>query len=180
MTRTRRLAGLAATFVAAAVAVTMAPGTIASANEGLDDARSGTAGYHNLDKATAAGYGEFRDQDGIACIDKPGVGGMGVHYVKGALVGDPAEIATAPEALVYEPQPNGRLRLVAVEWVVVQSAWEAAGNTEPPSLFGREFELVDENNRYGLPPFYELHAWIWKNNPRGMFDDWNPNVRCGS
>jgi hypothetical protein len=178
MTRTRRLSGLTAALVASAVAATASPGGVAAANDGLDDVRSATAGFHNVDKAT--GYGEFRDQDGIACIDKPGVGGMGIHYVNGALVGDAAESATAPEALVYEPQPNGRLRLVAVEWVVVQSAWEAAGNTEPPSLFGREFELVDENNRYGLPPFYELHAWIWKHNPRGMFDDWNPTVRCGS
>jgi hypothetical protein len=33
-------------------------------------------------------------------------------------------------------------------------------------------------NRYGLPPFYELHAWVWKHNPSGMFNDWNPLVTC--
>jgi hypothetical protein len=47
-----------------------------------------------------------------------------------------------------------------------------------PELFGHKFELLGANNRYGLPPFYELHAWIWKHNPRGMFDDWNPRVVC--
>ena len=38
--------------------------------------------------------------------------------------------------------------------------------------------MIGTPNRYGLPPFYELHAWIWKHNPRGMFDDWNPLVSC--
>jgi hypothetical protein len=102
---------------------------------------------------------------------------MGIHYVNGALVGDPAENAATPEALVYEPQPNGRLRLVAVEYVVLQSAWDA-GHASPPSLFGQQFTLTPAGNRYGLPPFYELHAWLWKHNPRGMFDDWNSNVSC--
>ena len=88
--------------------------------------------------------------------------------------------AATPEALVYEPQPNGRLRLVAAEYVVLQSAWEAAGNSGVPTLFGRSFELIPSPNRYGLPAFYELHAWIWKHNPRGMFDDWNPLVSCAA
>jgi hypothetical protein len=57
---------------------------------------------------------------------------------------------------------------------VVQQAWTDAGNTSPPTLFGQEFELVPAGNRYGIPAFYELHAWIWKHNPSGMFSDWNP------
>lgn len=88
--------------------------------------------------------------------------------------------AETPEALVYEPMRNGRLRLVAVEYLVTRAAWEGAGNTAPPMLFGESFELVASPNGYGLPPFYELHAWIWKHNPRGMFDDWNPRVNCPS
>jgi hypothetical protein len=104
---------------------------------------------------------------------------MGVHYVKGALVGDGAVDAATPEALVYEPQRNGRLRLVAVEYVVFQDAWDAA-HSSPPSLFRREFELIGAGNRYGLPPFYELHAWLWKHNPSGMFEDWNPRVSCAA
>lgn len=141
---------------------------------------SWTARFHNLDTAMDAGYALLTDAAGIACIDDPGVGGMGIHYVKGELVADPRVRASQPEALVYEPRPNGRLRLVAVEWVVLRADWEAAGNTEPPELFGWDFELVDSGNRYGLPPFYELHAWIWKHNPRGMFDDWNPRVSCAA
>jgi hypothetical protein len=82
---------------------------------------------------------------------------------------------------VYEPQPNGRLRLVAVEYVVFQDAWHDAhpGDTGKPELFGEEFEAVGAGNRYGLPPFYELHAWLWKHNPKGTFgEDWNPRVSC--
>ena len=167
-------------LVAAAVAVAMLVTTsIASAGgDGLSQARAATARLRDIDTAIVEGYGRLTDAAGIACIDNP-AGGMGVHYVNGALVGDAAVNAETPEALVYEPQPNGRLRLVAVEYVVFQAAWDAA-NESPPSLFGQEFELISSTNRYGLPAFYELHAWIWKNNPSGMFKDWNPNVSCAA
>ena len=135
-------------------------------------ARAATAGYHNAHP----GYSLLTDAAGIACIDNP-AGGMGVHYVNGALVGDGQVNASKPELVVYEPLANGRERLVAAEYVVFQDAWDA-NHDEPPSLFGREFELVEAGNRYGLPPFYELHAWLWKHNPAGMFDDWNPRVTC--
>jgi hypothetical protein len=150
-----------------------------SDRHGLDKARRGTAEFRNIDVAKAAGYGLLTDAAGIACIDNPGVGGMGVHYVKGALVGDGKVRAKTPEALVYEPRPDGRMRLVAVEYVVFQAAWDAH-HRKPPKLFGQRFELIEAGNRYGLDPFYELHAWIWKDNPRGMFDDWNPLVTCPS
>jgi hypothetical protein len=149
-----------------------------AAGHGLRSARAATAKYRKIDTARRAGYGLLTDTAGISCIDNPGVGAMGVHYVNGKLVGDPRVIATKPEALVYEPEENGRLRLVALEYVVLQSAWEGAGHKAAPSLFGQRFELIPSPNRYGLPPFYELHAWVWKHNPRGMFDDWNPRVSC--
>jgi hypothetical protein len=170
---TRWLLALAALALAALV-----PAGTAAANPGDPGrARAATAKYHRLAVAQRDGYGLLTDAAGIACIDNPGVGGMGVHYVKGALVGDAAVKATTPEALVYEPQGNGRMRLVALEYVVFQDAWDAAHDS-PPSLFGREFMLTPAGNRYGLPAFYELHAWVWTHNPRGMFDDWNPLVSC--
>jgi hypothetical protein len=140
--------------------------------------RAATADFRAIEAATAAGYGELRDLDDIACIDNPGVGGMGIHYVKGTIVFDGAVNATTPEAVVYEPRKNGKLRLVAVEYVVIKTEWHAANGAARPSLFGREFELVPAGNRYGLPDFYELHAWIYKHNPSGMFEDWNPRVSC--
>lgn len=171
--RPKHLGGIAAAAVGILVFAGVAAGSSAPAS-----ARAGTADYHSIDAAFADGYGLFTDAAGIACIDNP-AGGMGIHYVKGALVADPAENAATPEALVYEPQANGRLRLVALEYVVIQSAWDA-GHASPPSLFGQQFTAVGSSNRYGLPPFYELHAWLWKHNPSGMFEDWNPNVSCAA
>lgn len=154
--------------------------TVASAakkDDSLAAAKAATAQFHRLDVALSHGYGILHDAAGIACIDKPGAGGMGVHYVNGDLVGDGKVNATTPEALVYAPEPDGRMRLVALEYVVFQDAWDAT-HSAPPSLFGQEFTLVPEPNRYGLPPFYELHAWVWKHNPSGVFADFNPRVSC--
>jgi len=168
----------------AAVAVVASTGTSdassPAASDGTSAVRAATASYHDSAVAVKDGYGELKDAKGIACIDKTGVGGMGIHYVKGALVGDPAEKAETPELVIYEPQKNGQLRLVAAEYVVLQSAWAKAGNAAPPSLFGQEFHAVAAGNRYGLPAFYELHAWLWKHNPNGMFADYNPTVSCAA
>jgi hypothetical protein len=144
-----------------------------AAPDDLAAVRAATARFHNAHP----GYSLLTDAAGIACIDKPGEGGMGVHYVNGTLVGDGKINAGTPELVVYEPLANGRQRLVAAEYVVFQADWDPT-HSGPPELFGRKFELVEEGNRYGLPAFYELHAWLWKHNPAGMFEDWNPRVSC--
>lgn len=149
----------------------------ASTESDVDVARSATANYHDVAAAIDAGYGRFTDAQGIACIDNPGVGGMGVHYVNGDLVGDDAVDERTPEALVYAPSSDGTLHLVAAEYIVFRDAW-GAHHSSVPRLFGQEFELVAAPNRYGIPAFYELHAWLWRHNSRGMFDDWNPKVSC--
>jgi len=146
----------------------------------LADAVQATAKYHQLDVAKGDEYGLFVDKNNVACIamdNMPEMGAMGIHYVKGALVGDGAIDASTPEAVVYEPEANGRLRLVALEYVVLQSDWDAK-HASPPTLFGQAFNFTPSGNRYGLPPFYSLHAWIWKHNPSGMFSMWNPEVSC--
>jgi len=178
--RTRSSIAVAVAALAIALLVSTDTAAAAAAANGLATAREGTAPYHSISTATGDGYGLLTDAAGIACIDNPGVGAMGIHYVKPGLVGDPAENAATPEALVYEPQPDGQLRLVAVEYVVFQSLWEGAGNADPPSLFGQTFELIPAGNRYGLPAFYELHAWLWRHNASGMFEDWNPEVSCAA
>ena len=157
----------------------MAGATLVSAGQRqLAAVRDATAAYHDLDAATAAGYGPF-----YVCTDHVTDGTMGQHYVNLDLVldtatGIPTVNPLAPEALVYEPKRNGDgYRLVGVEWVVFQEAWDAA-NDAPPSLFGRTFSLIPAGNRYDLPAFYELHAWIWRPNPSGIFNDWNPKVSC--
>ena len=176
----RRLGGVAggvASLTALAVALAT-PSAWATPNDAAA-ARQGTAAYHNSAVVTndEEHWFQLYDLQNITCIDDP-AGGMGIHFVNKANLGDPREIASKPEAVIYEPQANGELRLVAVEYVVTKAAWEEAGNTGAPSLFGRDFELVKEGNRYGLPDFYELHAWIWRNNPSGMNEDWNPRVTC--
>ena len=95
----------------------------------------------------------------------------------GNFAGDTLLDPLRPEALVYQPGDNGQLKLVALEYIVFQAPWDAQSST-PPRLFGQTFHLVGYPNRYGIPAFYELHIWAWKNNPSGMFYEWNPRVSC--
>src|SRR3990170_1704812 len=161
--------------VAAALFASALAGAIGAAgrSDELAAVRAATARFHDLSAAEAAGYGLF-----YVCTDEAGLGAMGQHYVNGGLVGDIVLDPAAPEAIMYEPLPGGGQRLVGVEWVVFQQAWEGAGNTGAPSLFGRSLKLVPAPNRYGIPAFYQLHAWIWKPNPTGTYEDWNPRVSC--
>jgi hypothetical protein len=126
--------------------------------------RQATAAAHNLDHAAAAGW----DTAITGCLSSPD-GGMGVHMANLSLFDDMVEV-TQPEVLVYEPMKNGRLRLVAVEYIVPFDAHPA--DAEPPTAFGMDFHA---NMAVGI---WALHAWVWKDNPSGMFADWNPNVTC--
>ena len=127
--------------------------------------------------ANDAGYSLLVDANGIACIDMPGMGAMGVHYVNGDLVGDGEIQALTPEAVVYEPDSNGRPHLVAPEYAVLKDAWDGQHDSIP-SLFGQNFATTPAGNRFGLPAFYSLHVWLFKHNPAEMFAMWNPNVTC--
>jgi hypothetical protein len=83
-----------------------------------------------------------------------------------------------PEVLVYESK-NGRLHLVAAEYVVPASAWDPVHDpSQKPHVMGHLFHFVPGPNRYGPVPFYELHVWAWKDNPHGSFVDWNPKATC--
>jgi hypothetical protein len=113
----------------------------------------------------------------FGCVHEPLAGSMGIHFVNADLAGVTVLDPRRPEALTYEVAPNGQLSLVGVEYVVFKDAWDAE-HDELPSLFGQSFIEVPENNRYGIPAFYELHAWAWKSNPTGDFADWNPRVLC--
>jgi len=175
----KRLLGLAAAALAVAGTVGGAALAAQGGDKQLDTARIETAQYHRIDVAKSSGYGLLVDANGIACIDLPGAGAMGIHFVNGNLVGDPAIDPAKPEAVIYEPEKNGQMRLVALEYVVIKSAWDAT-HSAPPSLFGRTFNLTLSPNRFGLPDFYSLHAWIWKHNPVDMFAPWNPDVTCAA
>ena len=135
----------------------------------VEEVRRGTSVFR--DPAAATGYAPF-----LGCVSAPGEGAMGVHLVNGDLVGDGELDAQRPEALIYEPTPDG-LRLVGVEFIVMAEGWHAHHKT-PPTLMGQVFHYTASPNRYGIPAFYSLHVWAWKDNPQGPFADWNPRVSC--
>lgn len=133
--------------------------------------REATERYMDVNAATAAGY-----QPAFGCISGPDHGAMGVHYINGGYVMDGEVDATRPEALIYEPTKNG-MKLVGVEFIVDAATW-MKNHTAPPMLEGQGFQFVNAPNRYGIPAFFELHVWAWRDNPNGAFVDWNNRVSC--
>jgi hypothetical protein len=134
--------------------------------------RNATAQYvDNVNAATAAGY-----SPALGCVSGPDHGAMGIHYVNGSLVNGPID-PTHPQALIYEPQPNGQLKLVGVEFIILAGALPP---NSAPQVDGHLMVFVDGPNRYGLPPFFEMHVWAWRDNPQGPFVDWNNHVSCAA
>lgn len=140
-----------------------------SVNAQLAAVRALTAPYHDFNAGFDAGWNVDLSE---GCVPQ-----MGHHYGNpGYLDGDvdPME----PEVLLYEPQRNGRKRLVGVEYIVPVFGPEDGPppfpqpDDDPPVLFGEDFHW---NEGLGL---WALHVWIWRNNPDGMFADFNPKVSC--
>ena len=148
----------------------------------LAQVRRATARFHRVDEAIEAGY-QLGWVNGAGarivagCVAHPTAGAMGFHYFNAQLMADNAVNATEPEALVYAPTSDGGLRLVAVEWVVRGPQSNPPGVTTAPSVLGMDMHIL-------VPPpgpaFYLMHAWLWDDNPAGMFADWNPEVSCSS
>jgi hypothetical protein len=182
MRKTRLWVALVAlSLVAAAVAVPSIVGLASAADDHSRTAvaASATARFHDLDAAKAAGWNVLVvDKAGLTCIDNQPVGGMGVHYANASLLFDADLDPTQPEALVYAPNADGQPKLAALEYIVFDGAWTAAGHTDPPELFGQQFAYTPAGNRYGLDPFWSLHVWIWQPNSAGLFQPWNPRVHC--
>jgi hypothetical protein len=101
-------------------------------------------------------------------------GAMGVHFVNVTIRGAPDPMK--PNILIYEPVGK-ELRLVAVEWLVPLTA----KTNKRPALFGKPFDGPMEGHEPLIPKqyvHYDLHAWLFKDNPLGMFTPTNPNVSC--
>ncbi|HEX6534686.1 MAG TPA: hypothetical protein VF041_08810 [Gemmatimonadaceae bacterium] len=200
MQRFRSPATLGALAAAASVMALIAARRPAPAPDpGLAPIRGATARYRDVKAALADGY--VRDPMNM-CIT-PGMegqpawlGAMGVHYFRPDLLGITATSPrvtgtgthtdfTRPGVLLYEPQADGSLKLVAVENLVFEKAWRDAGHTTPPTFEGREyFHMVDNpltpaDEAHGFAPHYELHVWTERANPNGAFAEWNPKVTCG-
>ena len=167
----------------------------------VESLRQATTKYEDVNVALAEGY--IQDPSGM-CVEAKmmglpeGTGSMGVHYLRPDLLGmsppadpaarvngaDPAIVESSPEVLVYEPQADGTFKLVAAEYLVFEKAWKDAGNTAPPSFAGTPFvHMADDpatpaDEAHHFEPHYELHVWLYRDNPTGRFAEWNPNVSC--
>lgn len=130
-----------------------------------DKVRDANARFADVAVAKSEGYAP------IPCVSGVDGGAMGIHYVNQKLLDDPAVAIDHPEAILYEPAADGKLSLVAVEYITPKG---------PAALGGQLFSFTNAPNRYGLPAFYELHVWAWKANPTGVFTDMNPDVSCAA
>jgi hypothetical protein len=128
-----------------------------------DHVRTANDRFKDVAVAVAEGYAP------IPCASGADGGAMGIHYVNAKLISKEAVELKHPQAVMYEPKPDGKLELVAVEYITLKG---------PASLEGQLFNFNGAPNRYGLDPFYELHVWAWKPNPRGPYADMNPTVTC--
>ena len=143
-----------------------------STNVLVQAVREATERFKDVAVAEAEGYALM-----FGCVSGPDSGAMGLHYVNLGLVTDGVLDPARPEIVIYEPLPNGRLKLTGADFLVCADQWNAA-NTATPQLMGQLLHLFESPNRYGLPPFYTLHVWAWKPNANGSFVNWHPNVSC--
>jgi len=129
----------------------------------IDRVRGANDRFKNVTVAVHEGYAA------IPCASGADGGAMGIHYVNSNLLAAGVVDIEHPQAVMYEPTPDGKMMLIAVEYITPNG---------PASLEGHLFNFTGSPNRYGLGPFYGLHVWAWKANPRGTFADMNPDVTC--
>lgn len=171
----------------------------ASGEPTLAEVRAATERFRDVKVALAEGY--IQDPSGM-CVtaEMEGLpaeeGAMGIHYFRPDLLGitgppNPRVSGTGtytdfrrPAVLIYEPQADGALELVAIENLVFIDAWERAGNRQPPSFHGVVYDRMQDDpateadEAHGFDPHYDRHVWIYRDNPRGVFVPFNPDVSC--
>ena len=189
--------------ISSALALALAFAQPAASQGGEPDlaaVRAATARFQDVKVALAEGY--MRDP-GNMCITSSDMGSkssgaMGIHFFRPDLLGitvppNPRVNGngthtdfTKPAILIYEPQADGSLQLVAVENLVFRWAWAEAGHKEPPSFHGVKYELMADDPRtkvdeaHMFEPHYDLHVWLFRDNPNGEFAPFNPNVSCAA
>lgn len=186
-------------LAAAALSTTADPGPASPSEPTLAQVRAAAAKYQDVNVALAEGY--IKDPSGMCetavMTGRPAkLGAMGVHYFRPDLLGitgppDPRVDGNGtytdfhhPAVLLYEPQADGSLKLIAVENLVFEKAWRAAGHTQPPSFHGVPFDHMVDNpatkvdEAHGFMPHYDRHVWVFRDNPNGVFAQYNPSVTC--
>ena len=175
------------------------PGSPGPGEPTLAEVRTATERFRNVNNALAEGY--IRDPSDICetadMMGRPvSDGAMGVHYFRPDLLGITAPPSPrvdgngthidfrVPGVLIYEPQEDGSMELVAVENLVFISAWAASGHEKPPSFYGVPFDnMVDDpatatDEAHMFMPHYDRHVWLYRDNPKGIFTSFNPAVTC--
>lgn len=156
-----------------ALAALLAPAVAAATESHLpevDDSRRAAAAFVSVEAAQAAGYEQL-----FECITHGEHGSMGIHYIHPARAGDGRLVVAEPDVLMYEPQADGALQLVALEYIVFENDWQGEGM---PQMFGRELARRTAVGPHAVDPFYQVHLWHWRHNPAGLFADYNPYVGC--
>jgi hypothetical protein len=167
---TRHRLALAAVCALLAVALPTAARPFEKPVEGIDEARASASAYVSLDAARADGYEQL-----FECVAHAEHGSMGVHYIHPGRAGDGRLVLTEPDVLMYEPQKDGSLQLVAVEYIVFEKDWRGEAM---PEMFGRALARRTTVGPHEVDPFYQVHVWHWRHNPAGLFADHNPYVTC--
>lgn len=165
----------------------------------LEQVRAATERFRDVEVALAEGY--IRDPMNICdtadMMGQPAsLGAMGIHFFRPDLLGisgppNPRVDGNGthidflnPGILIYEPQADGSLELVAVENLVFQKSWHAAGNKKPPSFHGVEYDTMQDDpateidEAHMFEPHYDRHVWLYRENPNGVFAQFNPKVSC--
>lgn len=136
--------------------------------------RDSTERFKDVSIAESEGYHLL-----FGCVTGPDSGAMGLHYVNMDLVLKGTVDATRPQIVIYEPAANGGLKLTGADFLVLADSWDRAHpGAGAPQLMGQLYHYFESPNRFGLPAFYTLHVWAWKDNPNGAFVNWHPNVSC--
>jgi hypothetical protein len=179
----RYMLALAAALGLAATGATLV-GSAGAADDPWQAVKAATARYHSFEQAVADGYSVA----GEPCVAEPGLGAMGIHAVNRALAGDLTIDPLRPEILLYLPDRNGNLKLVGVEYFSVALAptgpWfgsePPAGGfvNSAPSALGHTFDGPMPGHNPSMPWHYDLHVWLWADNPSGMFAPFNPALSC--
>jgi hypothetical protein len=156
-----------------ATAAQAAPAFAASTASQIAQLRRLVAPFHDFQKASDAGWSApitpcLVDAD---LPSQPGTGAMGLHWGNPAFIQDGGVVnLLQPELLLYEPEKNGKLRFVGVEYIVPFTDRPATGPA--PTLLGHAFSQVPEFQVWGL------HIWVGRHNQSGIFSPWNPKVSC--
>jgi hypothetical protein len=142
----------------------------ATAHRDLATIREASARFQRIEEAIEAGFEPVG-----SCVASP-AGGMGIHYIHWGRYGNGVVDPALPEMLLYEPQQNGRMRLVGVEFAINADAW---GQPDAPVIAGQAFDPPNPAHPSPLvQTSYTLHVWSWLENPNGMFAHFNPRVSC--